>query len=395
MAVINVTLANTFEEWRVKTNEISSGLGDLSTLAGTYSSGDVVSAINEIRSDAQFSSPLTITGGGVYATDAGSIELTVNSQTQFAVDANGDCIATRDLSATRNISGVDITASDQLSGNSLSISNNAGVGGTLGAGALNVTGAAAIDGNVTLGNQNTDIITINGDINSTLRPEADSSFDLGTSATRWATAYVDNLNVQSGITTSTVAATGNVAIDGTLNVDGNITLGDSSGDGHTVNGTVTHNNWIRPNADNTITLGASNLRYNNIHSVTFTGTATAAQYADLAEKYLSDMEYEVGTVMSIGGVAEVTAATVDSAHSVLGVVSDKPAYLMNKDLVGGTTVALKGRVPVRIASGVNKGDRLVVSGTPGCAEANNAYGVFSFAIALEDSHGGLVEAVIL
>lgn len=395
MAVINVTLSNTFEEWRQKTNEIADGLGDLSTLAATYSSGDVISAINEIRSDAQFSSPLTITGGGVYATDASSIELTVNSQTQFSVDSNGDCIATRDLSATRNISGVDITASDQLAGNSLSITNNAGVGGTLAAGALNVTGAVAIDGNVTLGNQTSDIVTINGDINSSLRPETDSSFDLGTTTTRWATAYVDNISVGAGVTTATLAATGNVAIDGTLIVDGGVTLGDASGDGHTVNGTVTHNNWIRPNADNTLTIGASNLRYNNIYAVTFTGTATAAQYADLAEKYLADAEYEAGTVIAVGGEAEVTAADVSNSHSVIGVVSEFPAYAMNSELEGGTYVALKGRVPVKIGCGVNKGDRLVPSATPGVAEVNNAFGVFSFAIALEDSHGDTVEAVIL
>jgi hypothetical protein len=47
MAVINVTLENTFEEWRVKTNQISTNLGDTALLI----SGDsnVVAAINTGR----------------------------------------------------------------------------------------------------------------------------------------------------------------------------------------------------------------------------------------------------------------------------------------------------------------------------------------------------------
>lgn len=47
MAIINVTQENTFEEWRVKTNQISTGLGDTALLL----SGDsnVVAAINNGR----------------------------------------------------------------------------------------------------------------------------------------------------------------------------------------------------------------------------------------------------------------------------------------------------------------------------------------------------------
>ena len=132
----------------------------------------------------------------------------------------------------------------------------------------------------------------------------------------------------------------------------------------------------------------------------FSGTATNARYADLAEKYLADGEYEVGTVIAVGGVAEVTAADTTNQHSVLGVVSDKPAYLMNSELEGGTTVALKGRVPVRVVGNVKKGDRLAPSMESGLATVKNEKDAWSFAIALEDGSGtpenpGVVEAVIL
>ena len=134
---------------------------------------------------------------------------------------------------------------------------------------------------------------------------------------------------------------------------------------------------------------------NTLTTGIFSGTATSARYADLGEKYLADGDYPVGTVMAVGGSAEVTAASHDNAHSVLGVVSDKPAYLMNSELEGGTTVALKGRVPVNVVGPVKKGDRLAPSNEAGLAIVNNSRDAWSFAIALEDSDNGVVEAVIL
>ncbi len=126
-----------------------------------------------------------------------------------------------------------------------------------------------------------------------------------------------------------------------------------------------------------------------------TGTATRARYADLAEKYLADKEYPVGTVMSVGGELEITASTIENSHSIAGVVSNKPAYLMNNDLEGGTIIALRGRVPVLVTGVVNKGDRLTASRKPGYAIADND-ATRSFAIALHDSNGNeIVEAIIL
>ena len=130
----------------------------------------------------------------------------------------------------------------------------------------------------------------------------------------------------------------------------------------------------------------------------FIGTATAARYADLAEKYLADEDYPAGTVISIGGTAEVTAANEHNAHSILGAVSTNPAHLMNSELANGTNIALKGRVPVLVTGAVNKGDRLAISDQPGIAIVNNGKDAWSFAISLEasvDKNTKLVEAVIL
>lgn len=139
--------------------------------------------------------------------------------------------------------------------------------------------------------------------------------------------------------------------------------------------------------------GNSSFTYNPSTGVVG-ATATSARYADLAEKYLADADYPVGTVVSIGGEKEITACQL--GDRAIGVVSANPAYLMNNELEGGTPVALKGRVPVKITGNVFKGSRLI-AGKNGTAFAGIASHADVFAIALENSsiERDWVEAVIL
>ena len=132
----------------------------------------------------------------------------------------------------------------------------------------------------------------------------------------------------------------------------------------------------------------------NIAAVLFQGTATSARYADLAEKYLADTEYDVGTVMVIGGDAEVTASTY--GELAIGVISENPAYMMNSELEGGVYVALKGRVPIKVKGAVRKGDRLV-AGDQGCAQvAQDRLDIFAVAMETSDNEDvKLIESVVL
>lgn len=102
------------------------------------------------------------------------------------------------------------------------------------------------------------------------------------------------------------------------------------------------------------------------------GIATQAQYADIAEMYTTDADYEPGTVVKIGGEAEVTQTTDAFCPEVFGIVSTDPAYLMNSNTVG-VAVALEGRVPCKVVGIVRKGQRLVSSETPGVARAVSEY----------------------
>ncbi len=130
----------------------------------------------------------------------------------------------------------------------------------------------------------------------------------------------------------------------------------------------------------------------DIRANVFIGTATAARYADLAEKYLADKDYEVGTVVAVGGDKEVTAC--EEGSRAIGAVSGNPAYMMNAELEGGTYIALKGRVPVKVIGSVQKGQRLV-AGENGTAMAGDGE-VFAIALESNDSEDvKLVEAIIL
>ena len=132
-----------------------------------------------------------------------------------------------------------------------------------------------------------------------------------------------------------------------------------------------------------------------LNAVRFQGTATQAYYADLAENYLADAEYAPGTVMMIGGEKEVTASVW--GKRAIGAVSTDPAYLMNSGLEGGTPVALKGRVPVKVVGRIKKGDELIAADN-GCAmmAVPHASGVFAVALESSDDEGvKLVECLIL
>lgn len=127
------------------------------------------------------------------------------------------------------------------------------------------------------------------------------------------------------------------------------------------------------------------------------GSSLQATYADLAECYQADREYESGTVLEFGGEFEVTIAE-DSTRRVAGVVSTNPAYLMNRQLMGANVVsiALTGRVPCKVRGKIRKGDMMVSAGN-GYARAEYSPILGSIiGKALEDFDGveGVIEVVV-
>jgi hypothetical protein len=157
---------------------------------------------------------------------------------------------------------------------------------------------------------------------------------------------------------------------------------------------------FRPDVTELYDIGTANFKYNTVHANLFRGTALEAFYADLAENYLGDKEYEPGTVLVFGGDQELTTTDRKSDHRVAGVVSTEPATLMNSALEGEFVIplALQGRVPCKVLGRVAKGDLLVTSATPGYAIANNNPGVGTVIgkalVDKTDDSKGVIEVVV-
>lgn len=151
------------------------------------------------------------------------------------------------------------------------------------------------------------------------------------------------------------------------------------------------------NSANVGNIGSSAVPFNTVFA-----QATSAQYADVAERFAADEVYPAGTVVELGGEAEITRSTTELSDTVFGVISTKAAYLMNSGAGTNEThppVAMTGRVPVRVVGSVKKGDRLVSAGNgqaraarPGEATAFNVIGR-SLQDKL-DNNEGTVEAIV-
>ena len=155
-------------------------------------------------------------------------------------------------------------------------------------------------------------------------------------------------------TTSTSTSTGALIVNGGAGIAGTLYVG----------GLTTHAGNIVPSANLTYNVGSTTTWFNNVYANAFYGTATYAKYADLAECYSSDADYAPGTVLDFGGEYEVTVSNKDASPFIAGVVSTNPAHLMNSNMDAEhiVAVALTGRVPVKVAGPVCKGQMMVSAG---------------------------------
>ena len=228
-----------------------------------------------------------------------------------------------------------------------------------------------------------DIVRNDADIIPTL----DRAYTIGRQDTWYAGIYAET--VTTDVIRPDPEGTGTIEIQGNVLLTGNdITLNNISLDDANIAGCLTTRCLTTGdvNASGTVEGQWSLLG----------GSYFEATYADLAENFKPDQDYEPGTVVKLGGTEEITMCDTTMCSDVFGVVSENPAYIMNAG--GGIPVALQGRTPVKLIGSVKKGERLVSAGQPGYAMALKEDKYYDPRIvigrSLEDTDGDTVMAVI-
>jgi hypothetical protein len=302
LATNNVVATGNVRGTHVNSDLTMSAVGNIQ--AGNIRTAGTVSATGNVAGN-------YFIGNGSQLTDV--VSTYGNSNVGIYLASYTGNITANIISATGNITGGNLLTAGVVFGNIVSATGN------VNAANIYLSGQQVAAGNITGGN-----------LNSTTDVSASGNVKAG-----GVTSY-------SFISATGTATVGNLATGGTISATGNATVGNISATNHT---------------------GTTISVTGNVTGTYFIGTATSAQYADVAENYTSDNNYEPGTVLEFGGIAEVTLATAETPR-VAGVVSTLPAHLMNSMLTSEHTVALAllGRVPCKVQGPIAKGDMLISAG---------------------------------
>ena len=197
-----------------------------------------------------------------------------------------------------------VTGTSTLTGN-VTASNDVSVGGN-----LIVTGNTTISGNLTLGDADTDSISIGAEFASDLIPDVDGTYDLGSSSKEWQDLYIDGTanidslvadtaDINGGTIDGATIATSDITVGASKTLDvsaGTLTLADDQISGDKVEGGT-----INAITINTLTYGSLS-----------DGTITVTAFVD-EDDMTSDSATLIPTQQSVKAYvdAQVTAQDLD------------------------------------------------------------------------------------
>ena len=355
--------ADTASTWQ--TARTLSLTGAVTGSASVNGSGDV-SITTTATSDPVITLTGAVTGSGTM-TNLGNVSITTTATSDPVITLTGDVTGSGTMTNLGNVSFATTIAANSVALGTDTTGNYVGAGATSGNG---ISGSVSSEGGTFTVTSN----ATNANTGSTIVfRDGSGNFSAGT-----ITASLSG-NASTATTATNVTATANNATNETVYltfVDG-----------------ATGTQGIE--TDTGLTYNPSS---NTLSTSVFSGTATNAQYADLAENYVGDMKYEAGTVVEFGGAEEVTKAAPGSPR-IAGVVSTAPGFLMNTGLTGATVVAVAytGRVPTKISGPCRKGDIMVAgpNGTATRATSEPKAGmIIGKALANFDGNSGVIEIAV-
>ena len=276
---VNVTTANTFEEWRVKTNELGTKIGDLDEVTNSdIGATTIVAAVKAhqgIVAGSVTTSGSTMTGNLIFndnakvilGTSSDGLEVYHDGSHSYIADTGtgnlkftaptAEFSANVDVAGTLSLNGVAIGESiADTVGAMVGSNTETGIAVTyddsdntldfvLGTTQTSITSlknaALAIgrdaDNEINFATDNNIIFRAAGAnelklVTAALHPITDSDLDLGTTALRFKDTFTDTITVTGAVTADSLDIEGDVDINGTLEADA-ITVG-----GVTLNSTI-------------------------------------------------------------------------------------------------------------------------------------------------------------
>ena len=313
---------------------VSADATEIANMAVAATTITATGAINlTAGSDVVIPANVGITFGSGEKIEGDSTDLTVTSGAKI------NLTATSDVHLPNNVGMVFGDAGEKIEGDGTDLT-------IASSGALNInnTGLATVSG----------ALTVSGDLTVNGTTTTNNSVNL--------TVDDNIIELNSGISTSNNDA--GIIIERGSTGNNACILWDESADKFTM-GTTTATAGDKSGG---ITVAVGTLVSN------LEGTATAAQYSDVAERFASDTAYTPGTVVALGGAQEITQVNEEASDEVFGVVSsiEQAAFKMNGGAGNDSThpyIAMTGRVDVKVIGTVNKGDRLISASVPGYARA--------------------------
>jgi hypothetical protein len=302
-----------------------------------------------------------------------------------------------------NITGSTISGSNVRVTTDMSVGGKVVVTGDISGSNLNLTGNATIDGNIVLkgnisiGDQTTDLVTFGADVSSSIIPDVDNAFDLGSSSQNWrnlhvsGTAYINtleanqvnftDLGVLEDLTVSGSTFLGNggdiTVISGSVYNDqltekrmvvvgsqglltnysgltfdnGNLNL---SGALEVTNIQGTGSLYLKPDLDDSrlfeIYNSAGPSGYTDIH---FVGNADLNFFGDDTNYLKIDDYAQTATLVGVNGVFVSSSLNVTGSSTLNSTLEVKGATGLNSTLDVTGSAILKSTLEVQGATGLN------------------------------------------
>ena len=289
--------------------------------------------ISSITATGSFSGSFTGNGSGLTNLSLASITAP-GSTTEVLFNNSGAIAATSNLKVTGtdlDATTLNINTTGHITGSNLKLTGNA-----------DISGNVVIGGNITVGDATTDFISFGGEVSSSIVPDIDSAFDLGSTSKRWLNIFGDNVSGSTAVFATGISSSGYLHAAGALDIDGNATIAGTlavatgissstylyAGGNLDVEGTSTLTGNTTVGATLTVTTGVSSSGYlyagGNLDvdgNTDLTGTLTVAGQTDLNGNInLGNASTDV-----VAFKADVSSSIIPSANATfdIGGASDK------------------------------------------------------------------------